>query len=122
MADSALFVGWNQPARGREAGAVAAFGEGVQYFGELAARGEIESFEPFFLTLVTLTGETSTASSSSVANGRAWTDSATTTKRFPELDSQGSVERRLASGSSVRTGETLGQQDGGVHRSRSWAH
>ncbi len=49
MADSALFVGWNQPARGREAGAVAAFGEGVQYFGELAARGEIESFEPFFL-------------------------------------------------------------------------
>lgn len=49
MSDSALFVGWNQPARGREAGAVAAFGEGVQYFGELAARGEIESFEPFFL-------------------------------------------------------------------------
>jgi hypothetical protein len=49
MSDSALFVGWNQPARGREAGAVAAFGEGVQYFGELAARGDIESFEPFFL-------------------------------------------------------------------------
>ncbi len=49
MSDSALFVGWNRPARGREAGAVAAFAEGVQYFGELAARGEIESFEPFFL-------------------------------------------------------------------------
>ena len=42
-------LGWNRPARGREAGAVAAFGEGVQYFGELAARGEIESFESFFL-------------------------------------------------------------------------
>jgi hypothetical protein len=49
MSDNALFIGWDQPARGREAAAVAAFGEGVQYFGELAARGEIESFEPFFL-------------------------------------------------------------------------
>jgi hypothetical protein len=28
---------------------VAAFSEGVQYFGELKERGEIESFEPFFL-------------------------------------------------------------------------
>jgi hypothetical protein len=49
MSDHALFIGWNQPARGREAGAVAAFGEGVNYFGELKERGEIESFEAFFL-------------------------------------------------------------------------
>jgi len=49
MSDSALFIGWNRPARGREAGAVTCFGEGVQYFGELQERGEIESFEAFFL-------------------------------------------------------------------------
>ncbi|MGO9963085.1 MAG: hypothetical protein ACLPUG_06610 [Acidimicrobiales bacterium] len=49
MSDTLLFIGWNRPARGREAAAVAVFGEGVQYFGELKARGEIESFEPFFL-------------------------------------------------------------------------
>ncbi len=49
MSDSALFIGWNRPARGREAGAVACFGEGMQYFGELKKRGEIESFEAFFL-------------------------------------------------------------------------
>ena len=49
MSDSLLFIGWDRPARGRETAAVAAFGEGVQYFGELKARGEIESFEPFFL-------------------------------------------------------------------------
>ena len=49
MSDNGLFIGWNRPARGREAAAVAVFGEGVQYFAELKARGEIESFEPFFL-------------------------------------------------------------------------
>ena len=76
MSDSALFVGWNQPARGREAGAVAAFGEGVQYFGELAARGEIESFEPFFLDAH---GGDLNGFFLVRANGRAWTYSATTT-------------------------------------------
>jgi len=49
MSDNLLFIGWDRPARGRETAAVASFGEGVQYFGELKARGEIESFEPFFL-------------------------------------------------------------------------
>ncbi|MGD0441518.1 MAG: hypothetical protein ABSB52_12955 [Acidimicrobiales bacterium] len=49
MSDNLLFIGWNRPARGREAAATAIFGEGVQYFGELKARGEIESFEPFLL-------------------------------------------------------------------------
>jgi hypothetical protein len=49
MSDDALFIGWDRPARGREAGAIAAFGEGVQYLAELVAKGEIESFEPFFL-------------------------------------------------------------------------
>jgi hypothetical protein len=49
MSDNLLFIGWDRPARGRETAAVAVFGEGVQYFGELKARGEIESFEPVFL-------------------------------------------------------------------------
>lgn len=49
MSDDALFIGWDRPARGREAGALAAFGEGVQYLGELVAKGVIESFEPFLL-------------------------------------------------------------------------
>jgi len=49
MSDNLLFIGWDRPARGREAGAVAIFGEGVQYLGELKEQGEIDSFEPFFL-------------------------------------------------------------------------
>jgi hypothetical protein len=49
MSDHVLFVGWNQAARGREQDAVAAFGAAVQYYGSLVERGDIESFEPFFL-------------------------------------------------------------------------
>jgi hypothetical protein len=39
----------NQSVRGREAGVVAAFGEGAQSFGEWAMRGAAESFVRFFL-------------------------------------------------------------------------
>ncbi|MGD0084257.1 MAG: hypothetical protein ABSD78_13810 [Acidimicrobiales bacterium] len=49
MSDYALFLGWNRPARGREAGALAVLGESVQFFGELQEAGGIESFEVFLL-------------------------------------------------------------------------
>ena len=45
MADNALFIGWGLPVRGREAKAVAVFGESVQYWSGLAQQGQIESFE-----------------------------------------------------------------------------
>ena len=46
MANAALFIGWGQPARGRERQALQVFGEGVKYWSGLQQRGEIESFEP----------------------------------------------------------------------------
>jgi hypothetical protein len=49
MADSALFIGWHQPSRGRERAAVDVFGEAVAYYTGLQERGEIESFEVVFL-------------------------------------------------------------------------
>ena len=49
MADSALFIGWHQPSRGREAKAVEVFGEAVAYYASLQGQGEIESFEIVFL-------------------------------------------------------------------------
>jgi hypothetical protein len=45
MADFGLFVGFGSPARGREAQASKVFGEALTYWGELQAKGEIESFE-----------------------------------------------------------------------------
>ena len=49
MADSALFIGWHQPSRGRERKAVEVFGEAVAFYTGLQAQGEIESFEVVFL-------------------------------------------------------------------------
>jgi hypothetical protein len=45
MADFGLFIGFGQPARGREIQAAKVFGETLAYYGELQKRGEIESFQ-----------------------------------------------------------------------------
>ncbi|HET7745499.1 MAG TPA: hypothetical protein VFK76_12250 [Gaiellaceae bacterium] len=49
MADAGLFVGWGEPARGRETEAVELFNEVIAYYTRLQEEGEIESFEPVFL-------------------------------------------------------------------------
>jgi hypothetical protein len=49
MADSAIFVGWGQVVRGREAKALAVFNETLTYYGGLQQAGTIESFEPVLL-------------------------------------------------------------------------
>jgi len=49
MADSGLFIGFGQPARGRERQATQVFGETVEYYSRLQQQGEIESFEPVLL-------------------------------------------------------------------------
>jgi hypothetical protein len=49
MADSALFVGFGVPVRGRERQALTVFGEVVEYYARLQQQGEIESFEPVLL-------------------------------------------------------------------------
>jgi len=49
MADEALFFGWGEVVRGREAKALEVFGEAIQYYAQLQQDGKIESFEPWFL-------------------------------------------------------------------------
>lgn len=49
MADEALFFGWGEVVRGREAKAVEVFGEAVQYCAQLQQDSKIESFEPWFV-------------------------------------------------------------------------
>jgi hypothetical protein len=49
MADSALFVGFGVPVRGRERQALTVFGETVEYYTRLQQQGEIESFESVLL-------------------------------------------------------------------------
>jgi hypothetical protein len=49
MADSALFVGFGLPVRGRERKALSVFAETVEYYSRLQQSGEIESFEPVLL-------------------------------------------------------------------------
>jgi hypothetical protein len=49
MADSALFVGFGLPVRGRERKAISVFNEVVEYYSRLQQSGEIESFEPVLL-------------------------------------------------------------------------
>lgn len=49
MADDALFIGWGEVVRGREAKAVEVFNETIQYYGQLQQDGKIEGFEPYFL-------------------------------------------------------------------------
>lgn len=49
MADSALFIGWGAPVRGREEQAAAVFGEAVALWQKLEAEGAIESWSAYFL-------------------------------------------------------------------------
>ena len=49
MADGGLFIGFGDPARGRESQAVELFNDVLAYYGRLQEEGEIESFEPVFL-------------------------------------------------------------------------
>ena len=50
MADAAIFIGWGATIEGREAKALAVFGESMAYYGTLQQQGTIESFEPVILT------------------------------------------------------------------------
>jgi hypothetical protein len=50
MANQALFIGWNRPARGREDQAMKLWGKTMEYYGKLQAEGLIESFEPVLLS------------------------------------------------------------------------
>ena len=50
MADDAIFLGWGEVVRGREAKAVEVFNESIQFYGQLQQDGKIESFEPYFLS------------------------------------------------------------------------
>jgi hypothetical protein len=45
MAEAALFIGWGEPARGREKGALEVFNESMQYWGRLQKEGKIERFD-----------------------------------------------------------------------------
>ena len=49
MADAALFIGWGEVVRGREAEAVETFNSTIEYFTGLQSEGTIESFEGVFL-------------------------------------------------------------------------
>ncbi len=49
MADSAIFIGWGQPVRGRELKALQVFNESMAYWGRLQQEGTIESVESFLL-------------------------------------------------------------------------
>lgn len=49
MADSALFIGWGAPVRGREAKAASVFGEAVALWTKFQGDGVIESWEGYFL-------------------------------------------------------------------------
>lgn len=49
MADSALFVGFGFPVRGRERQALKVFSEASEYYSRLQQQGDIESFEPVLL-------------------------------------------------------------------------
>jgi hypothetical protein len=45
MADSALFVGWGPPVRGREEKGLGVFNEALAYWGKQQEAGAIESFD-----------------------------------------------------------------------------
>lgn len=49
MANTALFIGFGTPPRGRERQALAVFNEALQYYGQLQQRGDVESFEAALL-------------------------------------------------------------------------
>lgn len=45
MADTALFIGWGVPVRGREAKSLGVLNESTQYWSGLQQQGKIDSFE-----------------------------------------------------------------------------
>lgn len=49
MAESALFIGWGNPVRGREQKALEVFNEVVQFFGQRQQQGDLTGFEPVAL-------------------------------------------------------------------------
>jgi hypothetical protein len=49
MADSAIFIGWGEPIRGREQVSATVFGEAIELWGRFQADGAIESWEAYFL-------------------------------------------------------------------------
>jgi hypothetical protein len=49
MATGALFIGWGPAVVGREQKAIQVFGEALAYWGQLQARGVVDSFEPIQL-------------------------------------------------------------------------
>lgn len=49
MSESALFVGWGQPVRGREKRSLDVFNDAATYYGERLKDGSIESFDPVLL-------------------------------------------------------------------------
>jgi hypothetical protein len=49
MADSAIFMGWGEPIRGREKVSATVFSEAVDLWSRLQAEGAIESWEAYFL-------------------------------------------------------------------------
>ena len=49
MADSALFIGWGTPVRGREAKSTSVFSEAVALWTKLESEGVIESWAAYFL-------------------------------------------------------------------------
>jgi hypothetical protein len=48
-AESGILIGWNRVVPGKEAQAVALFGEALMFWGKQQQAGAIESFEPVFL-------------------------------------------------------------------------
>jgi hypothetical protein len=49
MADRLLYIGWREPARGREERSLEVFNESVGYYGRLQQEGRIERFDVCFL-------------------------------------------------------------------------
>ena len=49
MADSAIFIGWGNPVRGREKKSLEVFGESMAYWGQLKEAGQIEDVQAFLL-------------------------------------------------------------------------
>jgi hypothetical protein len=49
MADYALFIGWGNVVRGREAMSLRVFQETVEFWGHAQGDGQIDGFEPFLL-------------------------------------------------------------------------
>ena len=49
MADAAIFIGWGNPVRGREAKSLQVFGESMAFWGQLKKAGAIDDVQAFLL-------------------------------------------------------------------------